>query len=102
MLLVRDIMYCKPGKVKPLIKMFLEMNKLMEKHGMGRMRILSDFSGERFWTLVGEMEVEDGDLEKMLSMSDMPPEAGKEFEAMMKGYHDLVDHGRREIFRIEG
>jgi len=26
----------------------------------------------------------------------------KEMENIMKGYHDLVDHGRREIYRIEG
>ena len=26
----------------------------------------------------------------------------KEFEKIMEGYHDLVDHGRREIYRIEG
>jgi hypothetical protein len=26
----------------------------------------------------------------------------KEFEEIMKGYHDLVDHGRREIYTIEG
>jgi hypothetical protein len=24
-----------------------------------------------------------------------------EFQATMKGYHDLVDHGRREIYTIE-
>ncbi len=29
-------------------------------------------------------------------------EAMKEFESIMKGYHDLVDHGRREIYKIEG
>ena len=26
----------------------------------------------------------------------------KEFEQIMKGYHDLVDYGRREIYTIEG
>jgi hypothetical protein len=25
----------------------------------------------------------------------------KEFEEIMKGYHDLVDSGRREIYTIE-
>jgi hypothetical protein len=25
----------------------------------------------------------------------------KEFQDAMKGYHDLVDHGRREIYTIE-
>ncbi len=26
----------------------------------------------------------------------------KEFDDIMKGYHDLVDKGRREIYKIEG
>lgn len=100
MLLVRDVYHCKPGQVKPLKEKFLAMAKLMERHGMGRMRVLTDVSGERFWTLVGEYEV--ADLAAFMSMDNMDPEVGKEFEAAMKGYHDHVDHGRREIFTIEG
>jgi len=26
----------------------------------------------------------------------------KQYEELMKGYHDLVDHGKREIYKIEG
>ena len=26
----------------------------------------------------------------------------KEFEKIMKDYHDLVDHGKREIYKLEG
>lgn len=29
------------------------------------------------------------------------PEDMKEFERIMTGYHDLVDHGKREIYKIE-
>jgi hypothetical protein len=25
----------------------------------------------------------------------------KEFQDAMKGYHDLIDHGRREIYQLE-
>jgi hypothetical protein len=25
----------------------------------------------------------------------------KEFQEAMRGYHDLIDHGRREIYMIE-
>ena len=57
MLLVRDIMYCKPGKVRPMVEKFLAMSKLSEKMGMGKMRVITDFSAERYWTLVSEMEV---------------------------------------------
>jgi hypothetical protein len=26
----------------------------------------------------------------------------KQLEEIMEGYHDLVDHGKREIYKIEG
>jgi hypothetical protein len=52
---------------------------------------------------VAEMEVSSIDeFEKM--MTAMPQGADedlKKMEEAMKGYHDLVDHGKREIYRIE-
>ena len=57
MLLIRDIMYCKPGKVRPMVEKFLAMSKLSEQSGMGKMRVMTDFSAERYWTIVSEMEV---------------------------------------------
>jgi hypothetical protein len=99
MLLIRDIMYCKPGKVRPMVEKFLAMSKLSEKRGTGKMRVLTDVSAERFWTIVSEFEVPS--LEAFMSMGQSSEEM-KEFEAIMKGYHDLVDHGRREIYTIEG
>ena len=100
MLLVREIMYCKPGKVRPMVEKFLAMSKLGEKSGMPAMRIMTDVSAERYWTIVAEMEVES--LEKFMNMGDMPPEDAKEMEKLMEGYHDLVDYGRREIYKLEG
>jgi hypothetical protein len=38
----------------------------------------------------------------MMQGEAQDPEATKEMESIMKGYHDLVDHGRREIYKIEG
>ena len=98
MLLIREIMYCKPGKVRPMVEKFLAMSALMEKKGLGKMRVLTDVSAERYWTIVAEVEVES--LDKFMAM-DSSPEM-KEIEPLMKGYHDLVDHGRREIYKIEG
>jgi hypothetical protein len=98
MLLIRDIMYCKPGKVRPMVEKYLAMAKLGEKNGMGKMRVLTDVSGERFWTLVSEMEVPS--MDAFMAMGQNSDEM-KEFEQIMKGYHDLVDHGRREIYTIE-
>jgi hypothetical protein len=103
MFLIRELMYCKPGKVRPLVEKFLAMNKLGEKMGMPRMRVMTDFCGEQYWTIVSEMEVESIEsFEKMMSSPQGSSEEMKQMEELMKGYHELVDRGRREIFRIEG
>ena len=103
MLLIRDIMYCKPGKVRPLVEKFLAMNKLGQKAGIPKMRVMTDFCAERYWTIVSEMEVASVDeFERIMSGTGQSTEDQKEFEAIMKGYHDLVEYGRREIYKIEG
>ena len=102
MYLIREIMYCKPGKVRPMLEKFMAMNKLSKKGGMPKMRIMTDFCAEQYWTLVAEMEVESLDaFEKMNSSPGASPEDMKEFEKIMTGYHDLVDHGKREVYKIE-
>jgi hypothetical protein len=103
MLLVRDIMYCKPGKVRALVDKFLAMSKLGERSGMPKMKVMTDFAAERYWTVVAEMEVPSlAALEKMFAGEGMSEADGKEFEKIMQGYHDLVDKGRREIYKLEG
>jgi hypothetical protein len=103
MLLVREVFHCKPGKVRPLIEKFQAMGKLMQKAKQPTMRLMTDFTGERYWTLVAEMEVASlSEFEKMMQGSDMTEEMQKEFGKIMEGYHDLVEDGRREIFKIEG
>lgn len=103
MLLIREIMYCKPGKVRPMVDKFLAMAKLNEKLGMGKMRVMTDFCAERYWTIVSEFEVPSmRAFEDMMQGKGQPPEAMKEFENLMAGYHDLVERGKREIYKIEG
>lgn len=103
MFLIREIMYCKPGKVRPMVEKFVAMSALSEKVGMPRMRVMTDFSAERYWTVVAEMEVPDLQaFEKMMESPQGSAEDMKKFEEIMKGYHDLVDHGKREIYKIEG
>jgi hypothetical protein len=104
MYLIREIMYCKPGKVKPMVEKFLKMSKLSEKSGMPPMKIMTDFVGEQYWTIIAHMEVETiADFEKMMSSMDgISAEDMKEMEEIMKDYHDLVLSGKREIYKIEG
>jgi len=102
MYIIRDIMYCKPGKVRSMVEKFTAMSKLSEKIGMPRMRIMTDFCAEQYWTVVSEMEVADLQaFERMMSNPQGSTDDMKKFEEIMKGYHDLVDHGKREIYKIE-
>ena len=102
MYLIRELMYCKPGKVRPMVEKFAAMNKLSERVGMPKMRIMTDFCAEQYWTIVAEMEVTDlNSFEKMMSNPSGSAEDMKEFEKIMKDYHDLVDYGKREIYKIE-
>jgi hypothetical protein len=102
MYLVRDIMYCKPGKVRPMVEKFTAMSKLSERMGMPKMRIMTDMVAERYWTVVSEMEVPNlKAFEDMMANPQGSAEDMKEFENIMKGYHDLVDHGKREIYKVE-
>ena len=103
MYLVRDIMYCKPGKVRAMVEKFTAMSKLSEETGMPKMKIMTDLCAERYWTVVSEMEVPT--LQAFEDMMSTPPggeAAMKKFEAIMKDYHDLVIEGRREIYKLEG
>jgi hypothetical protein len=100
MLLIRDIYYCKPGKVRQLVEKQLALAKLAEQLGMGKPRICTDLSAERFWTVVSEFEV--ANMEAFMKMGEGDAEQMKKFEAIMAGYHDLVDSGRREIYNVEG
>jgi hypothetical protein len=102
MLLIREIMHCKPGKVRPLVDKFLAMSKLNEQAGLGKIRVMTDFCGERYWTIVSEFEVPNMQkFEAMMQGEGSTPEMMKEFDKIMEGYHDLVEQGRREIYKIE-
>ena len=103
MLLIREIMYCKPGKVRALVDKFLAMSKLSERLGQPKMKVMTDLSAERYWTVVSEMEVASlKSFEDMMSGQGQNEASTKEFENIMKGYHDLVEYGRREIYKLEG
>jgi hypothetical protein len=98
MYVVRDIMYCKPGKARVLVEKFMAVAKAGDKMGLGSMRVMTDVSAERYWTVVSETEV--ASLEQHVEMARKAAQM-PEFQETMKGYHDLVDQGRREIYLVE-
>jgi hypothetical protein len=102
MYLIREIVHCKPGKVKPLIEKFKAMNEIAPRVGMPKMRIMTDFCAEQYWTAIAEMEVASvEEFEQAMTNPQGSPDDLKAMEKAMDGYHDLVISGRREIFRIE-
>jgi hypothetical protein len=102
MLLIREVMHCKPGKVRPMVEKALAMSKAMEKSGMGKMRVLTDLAAERYWTVIMEFEAPDmKSFDAMIKGEGQNEAAMKEMDGIMQGYHELVDLGRREIYTIE-
>ena len=44
MFLVRDIMYCKPAKARPMVEKFVALSKVSKQMGFGAMRVMTDVS----------------------------------------------------------
>ena len=94
MLLIRNVFQCKPGQAKALVNMFKDT---MARAQMTRARVLTDVASS-FWTVVFETEAEslgawEQEFEKMSARADL--------RKPMEGYMNLVEGGKREIFRIE-
>jgi hypothetical protein len=98
MFIVRDVMHCKPGQVKSMVEKFRQLSKIIKKMGYKPMRIMTDISGERYWTVVAEQEVKN--LEAYAEMAGKTM-TDKNLQKVMKNYHDLVESGHREIFKLE-
>jgi len=98
MYIIREVLSCKPGKVRQLVDRFRILSGAVQATGRPPLRLLTDVSGERFWTLIVEASVETVDEFFTMEQALMGNEAvGK----AMAGYHELVESGRREIYRIE-
>jgi hypothetical protein len=100
MFLVREVMRCKPGKVGEMVKRFKQIEPLMKEAGMtAPARIMTDMAGgEPFWTVVWEQETPS--LEKYLDLARQSM-ADPRMQKIMQGYHELVEGGRREIYKVE-
>ena len=99
MYVIREIMHCKPGKVGEMVKRFKQMEPFMKEVGLKEpQRVMTDMSGESFWTVVAEQNVES--LEQYLDLSRQTM-TDPRVQKVMQGYHELVESGRREIFKVE-
>ena len=98
MYIIREVLSCKPGQVRPLLDRFRALSAALEKTGRPPIRLLTDVSGERFWTMIAEVSVPTVDEFFSVEQSMMADESVRH---AMAGYHDLVEVGRREIYRVE-
>lgn len=98
MYMMREIMHCRPGRVRDIVTRFKSLNRVVQRLGFTPFRLYTDLSGEQFWTVVAQTEA--AELSDFFRMEEQAM-ADEEARAAMAGYHDLIDNGRREIYRVE-
>ncbi len=98
MYVIREVLNCKPGKVRQMVEKFKSISTALTEMGQEPLRVLTDVTGEPYWTIVAEARVERIDdffaMEQKLATNET-------LRKTMADYHDLVDRGRREIYRLE-
>ena len=98
MYVIREVLNCKPGKVRQMVEKFRSVSTALKEMGQEPLRVLTDVTGEPYWTVVAEARVEKIDdffaMEQKLTNDET-------LRKTMADYHDLVDRGRREIYRLE-
>jgi len=93
MYVIRETFSAKPGMASKLARLMKDVSR---SAGNGHVRVLTDAVG-RFNTVVMETEVDDlAEFEKRMSeyMQD------SRMRDQMKGYTDMYQSGKRQIFKV--
>ena len=98
MYVIREVLNCKPGKVRQMLEKFRSISTVLKEMGQEPMRLLTDVTGEPYWTIIAEAKVEKIDDFFAMEQTLM---TNVTLQKTMADYHDLVASGRREIYRIE-
>lgn len=98
MYVIREVLHCKPGKVRQMVDKFRGISTVLKDMGHEPLRLLTDVTGEPFWTIVAEAKVEK--IEDFFAM-EQTLVSNETLRKTMADYHELVESGRREIYRIE-
>jgi hypothetical protein len=97
MYVIREVLNCRPGKVREMVEKFKAISTVLEDMGHEPLRLLTDVTGEPFWTVVAEVKVEAIDdffaVERQLT-------ANATLAKTMADYHELIASGKREIYRV--
>jgi hypothetical protein len=81
-----------------MVEKFRAISTELTRLGREPLRLLTDVSGEPFWTIVAEARVLNIDD---FFATEQQLMANENLRKTMVGYHDLVESGRREIYRLE-
>jgi len=57
MYVIREVLHCKPGKVRQMVEKFQAISTVLTELGHEPLRLLTDVTGEPFWTIVAEARV---------------------------------------------
>jgi hypothetical protein len=98
MYVIREILNCNPGQVRQMVEKFKGISARLKDMGHPPLRLLTDVSGEPFWTVIAEATVEKIDDFIAIEQTLM---ANEDLRKTMADYHNLVASGRREIYRVE-
>ena len=58
MYVIREVLNCKPGKVRQMVEKFRSISTVLKEMGQEPLRVLTDVTGEPYWTIVAEARVE--------------------------------------------
>ena len=98
MYVIREVLNCKPGQVRQMVDKFRSISTVLKEMGQEPLRLLTDVTGEPYWTIIAEAKVEKIDDFFAMEQTLM---SNPTLQKTMADYHDLVASGRREIYRIE-
>ena len=98
MYVIREILHCKPGKVRQMVEKFRAISTALKEMEQEPLHLLTDVTGEAYWTIVAEARVEK--IDDFFAMEQQLM-ANETLRKTMADYHDLVESGRREIYRVE-
>ena len=98
MYVIREVLNCKPGKVRQMVEKFSQISMVLKDMGHEPLPLLTVVTGEPYWTVIAEAKVETIDDFFAMEHTLMTNET---LQKTMADYHELVASGRREIYRIE-
>ena len=58
MYVIREVLNCKPGKVRQMVDKFRQISMVLKEMGYEPMRLLTDVTGEPYWTVIAEAKVD--------------------------------------------